>query len=141
GLLPVYALPAHRQTELAHFALRSGAKALVIADRHEGFDYRPLAEAVRAEVPPLAHVIVSGDAGGHVAFDGFQASARPLPEVDPPSVAFLHISGGSTGLSKLIPRTHDDYIYSFRASAQICGLTPDSVYLTALPVAHNFPMS
>jgi 2,3-dihydroxybenzoate-AMP ligase len=140
GLIPVYALPAHRQTELIHFATRSGAKAMVIADRHEGFDYRALAELVRSEVPAIAHVIVIGDAGSHVAFDGLRAGPA-LPPVDPSAVAFLQISGGSTGLSKLIPRTHDDYIYSFRASAEICGLTGDSVYMAALPVAHNFPMS
>ncbi len=140
GLIPVYALPAHRQTELIHFAQRSGAKAMVIADRHEGFDYRPLADLVRAEVPAIAHVIVIGDAGGHIPFDRLRAGPA-LPAVDPSAVAFLQISGGSTGLSKLIPRTHDDYIYSFRESARICGLTGDSVYLAALPVAHNFPMS
>lgn len=140
GLIPVYALPAHRQTELIHFATRSGAKAMVIADRHEGFDYRPLADLVRAEVPGITHVIVIGDAGGHIPFDSLQAGPA-LPQVGPSAVAFLQISGGTTGLSKLIPRTHDDYIYSFRESARICGLTGDSVYLAALPVAHNFPMS
>ncbi len=141
GLIPVYALPAHRQTELVHFANRSGAKALMIADRHEGFDYRPLASAVQQEVPGIAHVVVIGDPGPHLALDALPASDAELPQIDPSSVAFLQISGGSTGLSKLIPRTHDDYIYSFRASAEICGLGPDSVYMAALPVAHNFPMS
>lgn len=140
GLIPVYALPAHRQTELIHFARRSGAKAMVVADRHEGFDYRPLADLVRAEAPAIAHVVVIGDAGDHIPFDSLRAGPA-LPRVDPSAVAFLQISGGSTGLSKLIPRTHDDYIYSFRESARICGLTGDSVYLAALPVAHNFPMS
>ncbi len=55
--------------------------------------------------------------------------------------AFFQISGGSTGLSKLIPRTHDDYIYTLRESARICGMDETSVYLCALPMAHNFPMS
>ena len=141
GLVPVYALPAHRQTELAHFAARSSARALVIVDRHEGFDYRPLAAEVQAGAPALAHVVVIGDPGPHLDFDALPPAGQPLPQVDPSSVAFLQISGGSTGLSKLIPRTHDDYIYSFRASAGICGLGPDSVYMAALPVAHNFPMS
>jgi len=54
---------------------------------------------------------------------------------------FLQLSGGSTGVSKLIPRTHRDYAYTLRESARICGLSPRSVYLAALPVAHNFPMS
>lgn len=63
--------------------------------------------------------------------------AKPKPE----DVAFLQLSGGTTGLPKLIPRTHDDYIYSLRLSAEICGLDENSVYLAVLPAAHNYPLS
>ncbi|MFC5388847.1 AMP-binding protein [Brevundimonas bullata] len=142
-LIPVYALPAHRATEIVHFVTRAEAAAYVVADRHEGFDYRALARAVQAEVPELRHVVVVGEADEFTAFDGFRADPAALPrtDADPSDVAFLQISGGSTGLSKLIPRTHDDYLYSVRESADISGLEPESVYLTALPAAHNFPMS
>lgn len=141
-LVPVYALPAHRQTEISHFLRKSEASAYVIAAHHDGFDYRGLARSVREEVPELDTVIVVGEAQEFAAFADFQRDpAVLLEEPDPASVAFLQISGGSTGLSKLIPRTHDDYIYSFRASAEICQLDDKSVYLVALPAAHNFPMS
>jgi len=56
-------------------------------------------------------------------------------------VAFLQLSGGTTGVSKLIPRTHDDYLYSVRASAEICGVSDRTVMLVSLPAAHNFAMS
>jgi 2,3-dihydroxybenzoate-AMP ligase len=142
GLVPVYALPAHRRTEVAHFALKAQASALVVAQAHDGFDYRALARDVVSDVPTLRHVVVVGaDAAGFVPFAALDGDGDLPPDPDPSSVAFLQISGGSTGLSKLIPRTHDDYIYSFRESARICGLGPDSVYMAALPVAHNFPMS
>ena len=116
---------------------------MCIRDRHEGFDYRALARAVQTEVPALRHVVVVGEAAEFASFDGFRADPTSLPtdDADPSDVAFLQISGGSTGLSKLIPRTHDDYLYSVRESADISGLEPESVYLTALPAAHNFPMS
>jgi len=141
-LIPVFALPAHRVVEITHFARTAEARGYIIAARHDGFDYRDLAAEVRAQVPEIEHVIVVGEPGTFTAFDALPANDADLPnDADPTEVAFLQISGGSTGLSKLIPRTHDDYIYSFRASAEICGLTADSVYLAALPVAHNFPMS
>lgn len=141
-LVPVYALPAHRLTEIAHFARKAEAAGYVVADRYDGFDYRTLAREVVAEVPAVKHVVVVGEAEEFVPFDGFRPDPDTLPvDPKPSEVAFLQISGGSTGLSKLIPRTHDDYIYSFRASAEICGLGADSVYMAALPVAHNFPMS
>lgn len=142
-LIPVYALPAHRLTEIVHFARKSEAAAYVVADRRDGFDYRALARQVQAEVPAVRHVVVVGEAEEFVAFDSFRADLSLLPttDADPSQVAFLQISGGSTGLSKLIPRTHDDYLYSVRDSAVISGLSADSVYLTTLPAAHNFPMS
>ncbi|MGA0563977.1 (2,3-dihydroxybenzoyl)adenylate synthase [Ancylobacter sp. VNQ12] len=142
-LIPVYALPAHRLVEIAHFARTAEARGCVIAEKYDGFDYRPLAEELVREVPAVEHVVVVGRGGPFVALDGLPTGGDVglPPDADPSEVAFLQISGGSTGLSKLIPRTHDDYIYSFRASAEICQLAPDSVYLAALPVAHNFPMS
>ncbi len=142
-LIPVYALPAHRLTEIAHFAAKSEAAAYVIADRHDGFDYRSLARELTQVSPTLRHVAVTGDAGEFVPLHALKADAALLPTEDasPSDAAFLQISGGSTGLSKLIPRTHDDYLYSVRESATISGLGPDSVYLAALPAAHNFPMS
>ncbi|WP_374405807.1 (2,3-dihydroxybenzoyl)adenylate synthase [Pelagerythrobacter sp.] len=143
GMIPVFALPAHRLTEVAHFARKSEAKAIVVAARHDGFDYRALADQVMVEVPAVRHAVVVGDPGRHVAFADFGNGAEPptRPKVSSSDVALVQISGGSTGLSKLIPRTHDDYLYSIRASNAICRMIADSVYLAALPVAHNFPMS
>ncbi|MCD9005321.1 AMP-binding protein [Luteimonas sp. XNQY3] len=141
-LVPVYALPAHRLTEVAHFARKSEASAYVCAERYETFDYRTLARDLQADVPAMHHVFVVGDAAEFVSIDTLDGPRDALPgDPDPQSVAFLQISGGSTGLSKLIPRTHDDYIYSFRASNDLCGIDADSVYMVALPAAHNFPMS
>ncbi|MEG0183641.1 MAG: AMP-binding protein, partial [Stenotrophomonas sp.] len=142
GLIPVYALPAHRITEVRHVLDKAQARGYIAADRQDGFDYRVLARELQALLPALQHVLIVGDAAEFGAVDSLQGDAALLPpDPDPQSVAFLQLSGGSTGLSKLIPRTHDDYIYSFRASNEICGITRDSVYLVALPAAHNFPMS
>lgn len=83
GLLPVFALPAHRQAELIHLARKARAKALVQADRHERFDYRPLALAVQGEAPDLRHLMVAGaPAPGMLAFDDLRpgpALRRPIP--------------------------------------------------------------
>lgn len=142
-MIPVFTLPAHRLTEIVHFARKSEAAGYIVAERHEGFDYRELAAAVKREVAHVAHAVVIGDAGEHTAFGSFRADPSLLPDEDAASsdVALVQISGGSTGLSKLIPRTHDDYLYSIWASNEICGITPDSVYMASLPVSHNFPMS
>ncbi|MEV0442335.1 (2,3-dihydroxybenzoyl)adenylate synthase [Streptomyces spectabilis] len=145
GALPVFALPAHRETEIAYFCRFTEAAAYVIAAEHGGYDYRALAATVRAEVPTLRHVwVAQGEPGRFTALDDVRADAdgpADLPGPAPQDLAFLQLSGGSTGVPKLIPRTHDDYIYSLRGSNELCGVDEHSVYLCVLPAAHNFPLS
>ncbi|MBW4716871.1 (2,3-dihydroxybenzoyl)adenylate synthase [Saccharothrix obliqua] len=140
GALPVFALPSHRFAEISAFCGITDAVGYVVADSVGGFDFRALATRVRAETG-LRHVFVHGDPGEHTALADVPVAEGELPEVRAGDVAFLQLSGGSTGIPKLIPRTHDDYLYSVRESADICGLDQDTAYLVALPVAHNFPMS
>lgn len=151
GALPVFSLPAHRKSEIVYLCEFAEAAAYIIPDIDAGFDYRELADQVRAAVPGLRHVIVAGDAGNYTALDDLYAlcagdgldagAADGIAGPRPEDVAFFQLSGGTTGLPKLIPRTHDDYIYSLRRSAEICRLNESSVYLAVLPVAHNYPLS
>ncbi|MBO0869456.1 MAG: (2,3-dihydroxybenzoyl)adenylate synthase [Micromonosporaceae bacterium] len=151
GAVPVHAMPGHRRAEITHLAQVSGAVAYVIADRHAGFDFRTLAAQVREARQdadePLRHVIVIGDPGqsGFVSYADLStvAPGQPLPPDGPaPSdLALLLLSGGTTGLPKLIPRSHDDYAYNARASAELCGLGSDTVYLAVLPIAFNFTLA
>lgn len=141
GALPVFALPAHRRLEIGYFCRHAEAVALITTDIHAGFDHHDLARDVLAECPSLRQVLIAGEPGTFTALDALPAGGE-LPT--PPAaseVAFLQLSGGSTGTPKLIPRTADDYLYSVRESARICGLGPDTVYLCVLPAAHNFALS
>ena len=141
GAIPVLALPLHRRSEIVHLCRLSGAVAYVVPDVHQGFDHRELAADVVKECPDLRHVLVAGDPGAHLPLDGpgIAGEMPPTPS-DASEVALLLVSGGTTGLPKLIPRTHDDYAYNVRASAELCRFGPDTVYLAALPVAHNFAL-
>ena len=138
GALPVFALPTHRALELTQFCTLTDAAALVVAGG-EGTDQLELHATVcglvadRGVEPPLLVDVATWAAGDDAAV--------PMPDVNAEQVAFLQLSGGTTGVSKLIPRTHADYLYSVRASARICGLTSRTVQLVVLPAAHNFAMS
>jgi 2,3-dihydroxybenzoate-AMP ligase len=147
GALPVFCLPAHREAELIPIATASGAVAMVTCDRNQRFDHAALADTIQREVETLRHVLLVTDDPAHeFAEDAadladYRDEPGELTGPDAGDVAFLQLSGGSTGIPKLIPRTHDDYLYSVRRSAEITELGPDTVYLATLPIAHNFPMS
>ncbi|MBD0740658.1 (2,3-dihydroxybenzoyl)adenylate synthase [Streptomyces sp. CBMA29] len=148
GALPVYALPAHRLQEVGHLCAFSGARGYLIADRYLGHDYRETARTLAARPGvELSHILVVGDAQEFTAFDAVEAAGRarrglPLPPDGPADdVALFLLSGGTTGLPKLIPRTHNDYGYNARAAAEVCGFDRETVYLAALPAAHNFALA
>ncbi|MEA2532835.1 MAG: 2,3-dihydroxybenzoate---[aryl-carrier protein] ligase [Actinomycetota bacterium] len=153
GVLPVFALPPHREHEINYLAAHSEAVAYLACDTFGGFGYGQLGAAARKASPALQHVLLldGPDDERNGALDLRRlldapvdaAEARASADADPPDpsdVAFFLLSGGTTGLPKLIPRTHDDYAYNVAASAEVCGLGPSTVYLVALPAAHNFPL-
>ena len=148
GVIPVMALRAHRQAEIRHFVRSSGAAAYFVADRIGSFDYRPMAGEIAAEFPSLRHVVVLGEPGpdqtafrtllSSVAADeGLLARLRP----DPSEVSTMLLSGGTTSLSKLIPRTHNDYVYNARACSEVAGFSADTVFLAMLPLGHNYNLA
>ncbi|MEV3993059.1 AMP-binding protein [Streptomyces sp. NPDC049837] len=141
GAKPVFSLASHRRNEIRHLIELSGASGYVVPGVFRGFDHTALALELAAELPALRRIFVQGDAAGApgvVPLDSLDADPVPLPPNDPSDVAFFLLSGGTTALPKLIPRTHDDYAYQTRTVAALAGLTPGDVYLAALPVEFNF---
>lgn len=152
GIVPVMALPAHRQHELRYLVRHSEAAAIAVPAVLRDFDHAQMAQGLRAESDFLEHILVVGDevpAGvtdltALCAEPGAPASHRARWDASQPSsrsVAVFLLSGGTTGLPKLIARTHDDYTYNAAASAELCGLSAGSVYLGTLPASHNFPLA
>lgn len=154
GVIPVMALPAHRRHELLHLASMSGARALVVPRVLRDFDHEELAHALAEEVPDVELVIVldrqdrldprSVGLARLVEPPTDPAEARQLAdtmEPHPDAPACFLISGGTTGLPKLITRTHNDYVCNLRATAATAWLGPEDVYLGTLPASHNFPLA
>ncbi|WP_303727126.1 (2,3-dihydroxybenzoyl)adenylate synthase [Denitrobacterium detoxificans] len=142
GAIPVFALQAHRRTEIEYFCSFAQAKAYITIDSCEGFDHAALAREIAACVPSVEHALVVDTQDDCREFGKLYGEPLSHQErCNPADVAFLQLSGGTTGKPKLIPRTHDDYLYTIRESARICGLSSESVHLIALPIAHNYTMS
>ncbi|MBZ4320912.1 (2,3-dihydroxybenzoyl)adenylate synthase [Streptomyces huiliensis] len=140
GVLPVFTLPNHRMAELDHICGLTGASAYVTLDRFLGFDHRGLARSLRERHASLRHVFVVGDPGEFAPLPEAETPLDPAgaPGPDASDVAFFLLSGGTTALPKLIPRTHDDYLYQARTAAGICEYSEDTRYLATLPIAFNF---
>jgi len=146
GAAPVNALFSHDRVEMTAYAEQLQPKLLIACAEHRLFADDAFVKALRRMIPALSVVAIHGGADygedlsslWEVEDDSPLADLRPSA---PDQVAFFQLSGGSTGVPKLVPRTHDDYYYSVRRSTEICRLTPASRYLCALPAPHNFPLS
>ena len=149
GAIPIAALVTHRFAEITQFSELSGATTVVTPDRARDFDYTAMVARIQAAVPALKYAIVLGDApaGSASLVDLIEKPARlPLSElekitIDPTDPAVFQLSGGTTGIPKLIPRTHNDYAYNSKIASEVCDVDGDGVLLVVLPIAHNLPLA
>ncbi len=149
GCIPIMALPTHRFREVRQFAELSGAVACVTPDRSKDFDFREMVGKIRAGNSSVRLGIVFGDAGAdclslrELIEQSCARSKADLANVkiDPEDPAVLQLSGGTTGIPKLIPRTHNDYLYNSKLASAVTGVGPEEVFLDVLPLAHNLPLA
>jgi 2,3-dihydroxybenzoate-AMP ligase len=149
GAIPVMALPAHRYLEISQFVSIAGAVGCVTPDKHRNFDFRELVKRIQRERPVLKHAIVLGEAApGFVSLEELiqRKCVRDPAELSriaiaPTAPALFLLSGGTTGVPKLIPRTHNDYVYNSKMAGSVTAIGEDSVLLDVLPISHNLPLA
>jgi 2,3-dihydroxybenzoate-AMP ligase len=61
--------------------------------------------------------------------------------IAPTDPALFLLSGGTTGVPKLIPRAHNDYVYNSKMAGSVTAIGDDSVLLDVLPISHNLPLA
>jgi 2,3-dihydroxybenzoate-AMP ligase len=150
GAVPVMALPPHRYREIKYYVELTEAVAYVIPDRMGDFDFTELAGRIRRECPSLRLVLVAGERvpAGAISLSRCLATESGVPRtelsgiaIDPSEAALFQLSGGTTGIPKLIPRIHNDYVFNSKTAATMVDVRPDGALLTVLPIAHNLPLA
>jgi 2,3-dihydroxybenzoate-AMP ligase len=148
GAIPVLALPSHRYREIAHFVSLSDAHACAVPERHKDFSYVDMISRIVADQDRPLLGLTPGTVAGFVSLDDLvtkQPVTRPedlaAVDIDPEEPAVFLLSGGTTGVPKLIPRSHNDYAFNSRLAASVCDIRPDDVLLLVLPIEHNLPLA
>jgi 2,3-dihydroxybenzoate-AMP ligase len=153
GCIPIAALVTHRFAEINQFTKLSQARCAVYpaSVREQGADFRfaPIIERVQAENPCLQLRLVLGDAGpGEYSLTALISKPATRPRsalrdirIEATDPCIFQLSGGTTGIPKLIPRTNNDYAYNSKIAAEVAGVERDSVLLLVLPIAHNLPLA
>ena len=146
GAVPIMALAAHRFTELSHFIKTSDAVAYIGFWRNLAVRNKQTLERLAESFPALKLFNIDAKAEvGQVQPSAPELFKLPTLRTDFPfpasaDLALLQLSGGSTGLSKLIPKTHFQYLLTAQYSVAAGDFSSADTYLVALPAAHNFPL-
>jgi 2,3-dihydroxybenzoate-AMP ligase len=142
GCIPIAALVTHRYAEISQFVQLSGATTCVYPERQGEFEFEPMIRRVKAENPSLKFCISLEELKRLIGREPSAGKAELQKiKIDPTDPCIFQLSGGTTGIPKLIPRTHNDYAYNSKTAAPVCAVTQDSVLVLALPIAHNLPLA
>ena len=140
-------MPIFRERELVYMLGFAEAKVLLTPERFRGFDYRPMVEGMRPELPHLREVVYVGGGGA----DGFDARmvSEPLEEVagaddrlqsrrpTPLDVYELIYTSGTTGQPKGVMHIPNTTLGHLMTWIPHHDLTSEDVFLMASPLGHQ----
>lgn len=151
GAIPIMALPSHRFREVEQFVRLSGAVALASPITAKDADFTEIFRRVAAEQPSLRWHLLDGEGDAETLSLSGLMEREPVTteaellrlrdELDPEDPAVFQLSGGTTGIPKLIPRSHNDYAFNSHLAVSVCGVNDGDVLLDVLPISHNLPLA
>jgi pyochelin biosynthesis protein PchD len=146
GIVPVCSLPQHREVEIGQLAAQSGARGYFVQADFGSFDLVGFARTMAARHPSLEHlVVVRGTVAGLPGIDALIAG-MPLAQarqqlgnmaLGMEDVLSFQLSGGTTGVPKIIPRFHAEYLGHSAAWMRRYRIDAGSRVIWSLPLLHN----
>jgi 2,3-dihydroxybenzoate-AMP ligase len=150
GLIPVCTLVSHREREISYLAKHSEASMHFVQGDDPKFDHVEFAHQMKALVPTIQHIVVArGPArNGALSLKSLYEVQDPIAarrrvravRHDPFQVILFHLSGGTTGIPKIIPRFGSEYLYNMRAVAKYNNYRSGEIFYNPAPFMHNFNM-
>ncbi|MDF1551772.1 MAG: AMP-binding protein [Deferrisomatales bacterium] len=152
GAVAVLLIDRYRQHEINHLIELTGATGWIVPEQMEKVDYRPIIADVCKANPGLENVVlVRAGSGAELPTLEQLIERHPLtPEAlrrlaalrpDPTAVAHMGPTGGTTGLPKVVPRTHNSLVCGVEYAVRAWDYVADDICLLAGPVGHDLTFS
>lgn len=149
GAIVVMLIARYAETELNHICKLANATAWVVPQQHQKISYAPIIDNVLKQNPQLKYVILVRSMESTPKFPQLEeliesadlneenlsqlAQRRPNPD----EVAHMGPTGGTTGLPKIVPHTHNTFVCRSEYVARAWELCPHDVTLIATPIGHD----
>jgi 2,3-dihydroxybenzoate-AMP ligase/mycobactin salicyl-AMP ligase len=151
GAITVLLIPRHNQLEIKHLARLTEPVAWILPEWYAKVDYQPVIDDVLKENPGIKYIIQvrPGGKGKYLNLDKLIEQAEltkdNLKELenrrpDPDEVSHIMPTGGTTGLPKASPRTHNCYIENIEYHSRAWEITSNDTLMVITPVGHSMAM-
>lgn len=149
GAIAVLLIDRLRQFEINHLIRLTGASTWIVPSRYHNTDYLPIIHDVRKASPGLRKVILVRGEGKKEPFPSLERLIDGTPWVekyrsrlarrrpDPMDVAHMGSTGGTTGVPKIVPRTHNSLITGIEFCSRSWEQNNEDINLIAGPIGHD----
>lgn len=147
GAIVVLLVARHGLSEINYLSNLTHPVAWIGPDHYKNTEYLAMVQQAMKENKELRHLISVRSPenkaftpleglieGSELTKSNLEALAARRP--DPMEVSIILPTGGTTGLPKAVPRTHNDYIASVEYHTRAWEVTCNDTMLTAAPVSH-----
>ncbi|MCV2509025.1 MAG: AMP-binding protein, partial [Neisseriaceae bacterium] len=143
GVIPLLSLPGHQESELLNLINTVSANFVItetnfISKKNHHSMYTTISEQTNNPIQVLLIDSLSSTTCEHNEIPKFSEIKKQVSSND---AGLMLVSGGTTGNPKVIARSHNDYYYNIQCAIKKTQLNSNDVYLSILPVAHNFILS
>ena len=150
GLIPVCTLAGHREHEIGYLGNHTKAAAHIVQGDDPKFDYAEFALSMREKIPSIQHSLALHECGNDcVPSLSALASAQDIHAAkqavdlvihDPFQAVIFQLSGGTSGVPKVIPKMQNEYLLMASRGAEVLGFRSDDVIFMPMPMMHNAAM-
>ncbi|WP_300463022.1 AMP-binding protein [Desulfobacula sp.] len=148
GAIDTLLIDRYRPYEIKHLADLSGATSWILPEQYKKTNYLPIIQEVLETSSQIKNVILvrGSETTKYAGLANLFADKDPLPDElkklasrrpDPQQVAHMGPTGGTTGLPKLVPRTHNDLICASKFCARAWEMDLHDITLLVGPIGHD----
>ena len=148
GAITVILIPRHNQTEINHFCNLTEPVAWILPEQYGKIAYQPIIDDVLRENPHIKNIIQVRTRGetAHHDLEKLMDRGNLTPanqkalenrRPDPDEVSQILPTGGTTGLPKLSPRSHNCYMNNVEYHGYRWEITSQDTIMVVTPLGHN----